>query len=295
MAHVKVGEENSNDINIYFEDHGRGQPVVLIHGYPLSGTSWEKQEAVLLNAGFRVITYDRRGFGRSSKPSIDYNYEAFTEDLSTLMNHLDLRDAILVGFSMGSGEVVRYLARHGTGRVSRAVLMGPIPPFLMKTNDNPEGLDVSVFQGFQKEILKDRPAFLRQFLETFFNYDVLKGERISEHALEAHFLVANTASAKATHDCVSTWLTDFREDLKNLNLPLLIMHGDADRILPYDLTAKRLATLLPEAKVVTIKEGPHAIGWTHAEEVNAELLEFIGGEKTFSQRTIDREAGLGLS
>lgn len=295
MAYIKVGEENTESIDLYYEDHGKGLPVVLIHGFPLSGASWEKQESILLENGFRVITYDRRGFGRSSKPSTDYNYEAFAADLNVLMNHLDLKDTTLVGFSMGSGEVVRYLSTYGNKRVKKAVLMGPIPPYLLKTVENPNGIEESVFRGFQKEIMKDRPAFLKQFLKNFFNYDVLGGKRISEEALMSNFIVGNSAGAKATHDCVGSWMTDFREDLKKLNVPLLVMHGTADRILPFDLTAKLIAEQIPDAKLVPIEDGPHAIGWTHADEVNRPLLEFISSENVFTQKTIEREAGLGLS
>ena len=177
MAKVTVGQENTDDIEIYYEDHGTGQPVVLIHGYPLDGHSWEKQERVLLEAGYRVITYDRRGFGQSSQPTIGYDYDTFAADLNTLLGHLDLNDVVLVGFSMGTGEVTRYLGTYGSGRVSKAVLMGAIPPFLLKTADNPEGVDQSVFDGIKAAVVKDRPAYFKDFLDNFYNVDVLRPAR----------------------------------------------------------------------------------------------------------------------
>ncbi|HEY9802426.1 MAG TPA: alpha/beta hydrolase [Leptolyngbyaceae cyanobacterium] len=275
MAYVTVGKENSASIDIYYEDLGAGQPVVLIHGFPLNGHSWEKQVRVLLQAGNRVITYDRRGFGNSSQPSFGYDYDTFAADLDKLITHLDLRDVVLVGFSMGTGEVTRYLGKYGSERVSKAVLMAPVPPFLLKTDDNPEGVDGSIFDGIMKSIVEDRPAYLTAFFQDFYNVDVLGGKRISNDAIQSSWNVAAGASAKATLDCVPSWLTDFRDDLPHIDVPTLIIHGDADRILPFESTAARLPQLIKDSRLKIIPGGPHAINWTHAEEVNPVLLDFL--------------------
>ena len=275
MATITVGQENSTDIEIFYEDHGSGQPVVLIHGYPLNGRSWEKQERVLLAAGYRVITYDRRGFGNSSQPTIGYDYDTFAADLNALLDHLELTDIVLVGFSMGTGEVTRYLGTYGSERISKAVLMGAIPPFLLKTGLNPDGVDASVFEGIKEAVIADRPAYFKDFLDNFYNVDVLGGTRISDQAWQNSFNVAVTASAYAAYACVDTWLTDFREDLPKFDIPTLLIHGDADRILPYDSTAKRLPGLIKDLEVVTVQDGPHNIAWTHADVVNPALLEFL--------------------
>ena len=275
MPFVTVGKQNSADIEIYYEDHGSGQPVVLIHGYPLNGHSWEKQERVLLQAGYRVISYDRRGFGRSSQPTVGYDYDTFAADLNALLEHLDLTDVSLVGFSMGTGEVTRYLGHYGSARVRKAVLMGAIPPFLLKTTDNPEGVDQSVFDGIKQAVVADRPAYFKAFLDNFYNVDVLGGIRISEQAWQNSFIVAVGASAHAAYVCVDTWLTDFRADLPKIDVPTLAIHGDADRILPYDATAARLPGLIKDLTVVTVAGGPHNIAWTHADVVNPALLDFL--------------------
>jgi non-heme chloroperoxidase len=275
MPRITVGTENSAPIEIHYEDHGSGQPVVLIHGYPLNGASWEKQERVLLHAGYRVITYDRRGFGKSSQPTVGYDYDTFASDLNVLLDHLNLTDVVLVGFSMGTGEVVRYLSTYGSARVAKAVLMGTIPPFVLKTSDNPEGVDGAVFDEIKAAVLNDRPAFFKSFLDNFNNVDVLGGTRISEQAWQNSFIVAVGASPYAAHACVDTWLTDFRDDLPKIDVPTLVLHGDADRILPYSATAARLPGLIKDVEVVTVEGGPHNIAWTHPNEVNDALLAFI--------------------
>jgi len=216
MPTVTVGKENSGNIDLYYEDHGTGNPVILVHGWPLSGASWEKQVLVLLEAGHRVITYDRRGFGDSSKPTTGYDYDTFAEDLNKLVTTLNLQDAALVGFSMGGGEVARYLGTYGSKRVSKAVFIASIPPFLLKTPENPEGVDGSVFDGIKKAIVADRPAFLSQFLSNFYNLDVLGGKLISDQAVQLSWNIGAGASPKGTLDCVSAWLTDFRNDLRRL-------------------------------------------------------------------------------
>ena len=276
MPYVTVGKENSGDIELYYEDHGSGQPVVLIHGSPLSGTSWEKQLPVLLEAGYRVITYDRRGFGKSSQPATGYNYDTFADDLYKLVTQLKLRDFTLVGFSMGGGEVARYLGKYGSSGVSKAVIISGVPPYLLKTADNPEGVDGGVFAGIQKAVAADRYAFFTGFFQNFYNTDVLLGKRVSEQAVQASWNIAASASAVASFACVPTWHEDFREDLARIDVPTLVIQGDADRILPIAATGRRTAKLIKGAREVVVKDGPHCITWTHAEEVNAELLSFLG-------------------
>ncbi len=276
MPYITVGKENSGDINLYYEDHGSGKPVVLIHGYPLSGASWEKQVPVLLAAGHRVITYDRRGFGKSSQPTAGYNYDTFAEDLHKLVMQLELRDFSLVGFSMGGGEVARYLGKFGSKGVSKAVIIAGIPPFLLKTADNPEGVDGSVFEGIQKAVAADRYAFFGEFFKNFYNTDLLLGKRVSEQAVQSSWNVAAGASATASLACVPTWYEDFRNDLARIDVPTLVIQGDADRILPIAASGLRTAKLIKGARLSVVKGGPHCITWTHADEVGRELLEFLG-------------------
>jgi non-heme chloroperoxidase len=278
MPRIAVGTEHEASIEIHYEDHGNGEPVVLMHGYPLNGNSWERQESALLANGHRVITYDRRGFGRSSHPTAGYDYDTFAADLNALLEHLDITHVVLVGFSMGTGEVVRYLGRYGSKRVRKAVLLGTIPPFVLKTDDNPEGVDGHVFEGIKAAIAKDRYAFFEDFLNTFNNVDVLGGSRISDRAWQASFNVAAGASPFASYACVDTWLTDFRADLPKIDIPVLVMHGTEDRILPFDVTAARLPALIADCTLVPVEGGPHNIAWTHYDEVNAALLEFVAAK-----------------
>lgn len=275
MARIKVGTENSTDIELYYEDHGSGQPVVLIHGYPLNGASWERQERVLLENGYRVIRYDRRGFGRSSQPTTGYDYDTFAADLNTLLERLDLNDIVLGGFSMGTGEVARYLGRYGSGRVSKAVMLGAIPPFLLKTPDNPEGVDRQVFEDIKAQVVKDRYVWFGNFFDTFYNVDKLGPERISPRAWQASFNVAVAASPHASYACVDTWLTDFRDDVARIDVPTLVAHGTEDRILPFEATAQRLPNLIKDLTLVPVEGGPHNIGWTHPDEVNRALMDFL--------------------
>jgi non-heme chloroperoxidase len=274
-SYIKVGQENSTPIEIYYEDHGSGSPVVLIHGWPLNGASWEKQTAALLAAGHRVITYDRRGFGASSQPTVGYNYDTFAADLDALLTTLNLTDVSLVGFSMGTGEVTRYIGKYGTKRVRKAVLIGTLGPYLVKAADNPEGVDRSVFEGIKAAIKADRPAFLMEFLRNFYNYDVTGGKLVSERVLEANWTVAAGASATGTLACVDAWIEDFRQDVARNTVPTLLLHGDADRILPPDAASRRQAKLLKNVRFVELKGGPHGVLWTHAEEVNSELVKFL--------------------
>jgi non-heme chloroperoxidase len=272
---ITVGQENSTPIQLYYEDHGTGSPVVLIHGFPLNGASWEKQTAALLQAGHRVITYDRRGFGQSSKPATGYDYETFTEDLHQLVTKLDLHDFALVGFSMGTGEVARYLGTHGSERVSKAVFISSVPPFLLKTDDNPEGVDRSIFDGIMRNIQADRLAYLSDFLYNFYNLDALGNVRVSPQVVQNSWNVGAAASPIGTLDCVPTWLTDFRADLPRIDIPTLIVHGDADRILPIDASGNRLQQLIKGSRYLIIKGAPHGLLWTHADQLNPELVNFL--------------------
>jgi len=283
MSYVTAGKENSTDIRLYYEDHGSGAPVILIHGYPLNGASWEKQIPALLNAGHRVITYDRRGFGKSSQPTAGYNYDTFAEDLRALITHLNLTSFSLVGFSMGGGEVARYIGKYGSQGVNRAVIIGGIPPNLLKTSDNPDGVDKSVFEGIQKAVAADRYAFFAEFFKNFYNTDVLLGKRISEQAVQASFGVACIASATASLACVPTWHEDFRNDVAKIDIPTLVIHGDADRIVPINASGAKTARLVKGARFVPVQDGPHNIAWTHAEEVNTELVNFFGKSKQASR------------
>jgi non-heme chloroperoxidase len=275
MPYVNVGTENSGAIELYYEDHGSGPPVVLIHGYPLSGRAWDKQVPVLLDMGCRVITYDRRGFGKSSQPTTGYDYDTFAADLNALMEKLDLRDAVIVGHSMGTGEVTRYLGTYGSGRVAKGVLISPIPPFLLHSDSNPEGLPASLFEGFIQSAKADTPAWMKGFLDNFYNMDVLGGTLVSDQAFQASFNLAVAASGTAAVACVPTWETDFRGDLPKIDVPMLVIQGDADRVLPFDKTGKRLPDLIKNVQLVVIEGGPHAIAWTHADQVNRALYQFL--------------------
>jgi non-heme chloroperoxidase len=277
MSQITVGHENTEDINLHYTDRGTGQPVVLIHGYPLDGASWEKQEERLLDAGYRVITYDRRGFGASSKPSTGYDYDTFADDLDKVLTTLDLTDAVLVGFSMGTGEVARYLARHGSNRVAKAVFLASLEPYLIKTADNPTGLDQSVFDGILATAKSDRYAWFTQFYDNFYNLDENLGTRISEEAVRNSWNVAAGAGARASWAVVPTWGTDFRADIQKIDVPALIAHGTADRILPIDATGREFAKRLPNARYVEIDGAPHGMLWTHADEVSDLLVEFLAG------------------
>jgi non-heme chloroperoxidase len=275
MPYIKVGQENSSSVYIHYEDYGSGPPVILIHGYPLSGRAWDKQVPVLLDDGRRVITYDRRGFGKSSQPATGYDYDTFCADLRTLMEALDLRDVTLVGHSMGTGEITRYLARYGSERVARGVLVSSIPPFLLQTPDNPDGLPASLFDGFMQSARQDNPAWMKAFLDNFYNFDKFRGTLVSDQAFQASWNVATWASGIAAVACIPTWETDFRADLPRIDVPMLAIHGDDDRVLPYPNTSKRLPGLISDLQMVVIEGGPHAIPWTHEDQVNSALLKFM--------------------
>ncbi|MBX7269230.1 alpha/beta hydrolase [Micromonospora sp. Llam7] len=276
MPFITVGTENSAPIDLYYEDHGSGQPIVLIHGFPFNGATWEKVSGPLLDAGYRVITYDRRGYGNSARPTFGYDYDTFAADLDVLMAELDLRNTILVGHSMGTGEVTRYLGAYGSERVDRAVLLAPLAPYLRQAPDNPEGVEASVFEGFKQAIAQDRFAYMTQFCNTFFNYSENKGKLVSEEAYRAHWEIGVMASAKATYDSVDSWGTDFRADVSRIDVPVLIVQGDKDNVLPYPKTGQRLQPMLADSRLVTLKGAPHGTPWTNADEVNQAIMEFIG-------------------
>lgn len=276
MAMLKVGNENDAPIEIYYEDHGTGKPVVLIHGWPLSGRSWESQVPALIDAGYRVITYDRRGFGKSSQPYSGYEYDTFAADLNGLLEHLDLREATLVGFSMGGGEVARYISTYGTERVSKAVFAAAVPPYLYKAEDNPDGgLDDGAIEEFQNGIKGDRIAFLDTFTQNFF----AAGDRtdlVSEPFRLYNRNIAAMASPKGTLDCIKAFAkTDFREDLKKINIPTLILHGDSDGTVPFEVSGKRTHEMVPGSELVVIEGAPHGFNATHAEEFNRGLIRFL--------------------
>ena len=278
MGTINVGHENSVPVDLYYEDQGAGQPVVLIHGYPLDGHSWERQTRELLAAGYRVVTYDRRGFGQSSKVGSGYDYDTFAADLNTLLETLDLRDVVLVGFSMGTGELARYVSRYGHERVAKLAFLASLEPYLVARDDNPDGLPQKVFDGIEATAKRDRYAWYTQFFSDFYNLDENLGSRISQEAVTGSWNVAVSSAPVAAHAVVSSWIEDFREDVGAVHAsgkPALILHGTADNILPIDATARRFRRALPDAEYVEIEGAPHGLLWTHAEEVNAALRTFL--------------------
>jgi non-heme chloroperoxidase len=275
MGYVTVGTENSTDIELYYEDHGFGRPVVLIAGYVQDGSSWEKQTAALLDAGNRVITYDRRGFGKSSQPTTGHDYDTYAADLNSLFTKLDLRDTVLVGFSMGTGEVARFISRYGSQRVAKAVFIGALQPFMLKTEETPDGVPQEDVDSMLDAIKADRYAFFTSFFENFYNLDENLGSRISEEAVRASWQVAASSSAYASVWAPAAWYTDFRADIDKIDVPTLIMHGTGDRNVPIDITSRRFAKALPSATYIEIEGAPHGMLWTHGEEINKALLDFL--------------------
>ncbi|MBA3423079.1 MAG: alpha/beta hydrolase [Rubrobacter sp.] len=277
MTFVQVGNENGAPVELYYEDYGSGSPVVLIHGWPLSGRSWENQVPALVEAGHRVIAYDRRGFGKSSQTWGGYDYNTFAADLEALLTSLALSDATLVGFSMGGGEVARYIGRYGTARVSKAVLASAVPPYLYQSDDNPEGgLDDATIQQFKDGVRGDRIAFLDGFTTDFFT----AGDRtdlISEPNRLYNREIAAFASPKGTLDCIDAFgRTDFRADLEEFDVPTLIIHGDSDAIVPFEVSGRRSHEMISGSSLELIEGGPHGINVTHAEQFNRALLDFLG-------------------
>ncbi|MGN9789356.1 alpha/beta fold hydrolase [Nonomuraea sp. ZG12] len=276
MPYITVGHENTAEIRLHYTDVGTGRPVVLIHGFPLSGRAWERQERALLNAGYRVITYDRRGFGKSSQPSIGYDYDTFAADLAALVEALDLHDFDIAGHSMGGGEVARYLGTYGTGRVRRAAIIGGVPPYLLQTPETPDGVPQDVFDEIAAALTNDRLAYFTEWNKNFYNLDENLGTRISEEAVRDAWNTAVGASPTGTVACVATWHTDFRADLPKIDIPVLVMHGTADRILPIEACGRPTHEAIAASRYVVIDGAPHGLCWTHADEVNDALLTFLG-------------------
>lgn len=275
MPKVTVGEENSGTINIHYEDHGVGSTVVLIHGFPLSGRAWERQERALIAAGHRVVTYDRRGFGKSSQPLTGYEYDTFASDLNVLVNSLDLYDFDLAGHSMGAGEIARYLGTFGSMRVRRAVIVSGVPPYLLKTSETPNGVPQEVFDQIEQALARDRAAYFTEWNKNFFNLDATLGDRISPEAVQDAWNLAVSAAPAGTIACVAAWHEDFRADLSKIDIPVLVLHGTEDRILPIEGCGARTHELIAGSEYVPIHGAGHGLCWTHAQEVNAELLRFL--------------------
>ncbi|MCX5235229.1 alpha/beta hydrolase [Streptomyces prunicolor] len=275
MPYITVAKENTTDVDLYYEDHGEGSPVVLIHGYPLDGKSWELQIPALLKAGHRVITYDRRGFGQSSQPTTGYDFDTFANDLDVLLDVLRLKDVALVGFSMGTGEIGRYIGTHGTANLRKVAFLAPIEPFLLQTPDNPTGLPAAVFDGIVSAAEKDRYAWFTSFFDDFYNLDVNLGTRISEQAVRGSWVTATRMSPFASSAVVPSWHTDMRADIAKIDVPALILQGTADRILPIDATGRQFTKAVPDAQYVEIDDAPHGLLWTHADQVNAALVDFL--------------------
>ena len=277
MKTIKFANRTSGeDIEISYNDYGSGRPVVLIHGWPLSKEMWEYQIEALVNAGYRVVKYDRRGFGKSAKPWDGYDYDTLAGDLNELLTQLDLRDAVLVGFSMGGGEVVRYLTNHGSDRVSKIALISAVTPFLGKTADNPDGVDTAIFEEMLAKIREDRPAFLASFGKQFFGVNLLN-HPVSEEMLQYSSMLASHAPQRATLECVKSFgYTDFRDDVKKITLPALIIHGSKDQTVPIEASGKRTAEMIPGAKYLVYDGAPHGLYFTNKDQLNADLIDFIG-------------------
>jgi non-heme chloroperoxidase len=275
MGIITVGQENTTPIELYYEDHGNGPVVVLLHGWPLDSRSWEPQLHPLLAAGYRVITYDRRGFGRSSRPTVGYDFDTLAADLEVLLTELDVHEATLIGFSLGTGEQARYVGRYGTDRLKGLVIIESLAPSFAKSDDNPTGVDQAGVSGVQQAILDDRFAWLTGLVGDFLNLDNYLGKRVTEETVRAIWDAGADASPYATWACPPGWLDDFTADIKRIDVPTLILHGTADRILPIDGQGRRLHAALPDARYVEIDGGPHVMCVTHADEVNRELLAFL--------------------
>jgi non-heme chloroperoxidase len=275
MPFVRVGTENTEPIDLYYEDHGQGTPIVLIHGFPLSGRAWERQERALIANGHRVITYDRRGFGKSAQPTVGYDYDTFASDLQQLVIALGLSEFDVAGHSMGGGEVARYLGRYGSERVRRAAIVSGIPPFLLKTAETPQGVPQEVFDQIEGALIQDRQAFFTEWNKNFFNLDDNLGKRVSEEVVRDSWNIAVGGSPPGEVACVQTWHTDFRADLRKVDVPLLVLHGSEDRVLPIEACGPRTHELVMGSEYVVIEGAPHGLCWTHADEVNSELLRFF--------------------
>jgi non-heme chloroperoxidase len=272
---IKTTTQKDSNVSIYYEDQGSGQPILLVHGWPLSGSMWEYQVPVLVEAGYRVITYDRRGFGRSSRPYSGYDYKSMTADLHDLIEKLDLKDIILAGFSMGGGELAKYAATYGTSRISKLIFISSIAPYLLKTDDNPEGAPEAVFKEMEENVKKDRADFLKAFGKGFVNYEDNK-DLISQGQLDYNFQIAIDASPKGTLECINSFgRTDLRKELEGIQVPTLFIHGDADNIVPLAPSSQHGHQLVKDSQLAIIKGGPHGLYLTHKEELHKLLLDFI--------------------
>jgi len=276
MPYFKTkSKENGSSIKLYYEDYGKGKPIVLIHGWPLSHRMWDKQIESLVESGYRVIAYDRRGFGQSSKPYSGYNYNALAKDLKELISGLKLKEVVLAGFSMGGGEVARYIGNYGTELVKKAILIGAVTPYLLETEDNKNAVSGDVFRAMKNGIASDRAAFFEGFGKNFVSYEDLKN-KVSLAQLRLNWNSAMNASRKATIDCVDAFgHTDFREDLKKFDIPTLVIHGDNDKIVPLEVSGQKAISYLKQGELKVIKGGSHGLVFTHSEELNEGLIEFI--------------------
>jgi non-heme chloroperoxidase len=280
MGIVTVGQENSTPIELYYEDQGSGPAVVLLHGWPFDSRSWESQVHALLAGGLRVVTYDRRGFGRSSRPSVGYDFDTLAADLNVLLTELDLTEVTIVGLSLGTGELARYIGTYGTARLRSCVFWESLAPSFVKSADNPTGVDPAGVAGVQQAILDDRAAWLTGMDQNFLNLDDYLGTRVSADTERYLWQTGMEASPEATWACPQGWLEDFSTDITKIDIPTLIIHGTADRILPIDGQGRRLHAALPDAQYVEIEGGPHLNCLTHAEEANAALLAFLPAHAT---------------
>jgi len=270
-----TSKERDKNIKLFYEDYGEGKPVILIHGWPLSHRMWEYQVNAVVEAGFRCISYDRRGFGDSDKPWTNYDYDSLAQDLNDIITKLGLSEVTVVGFSMGGGEVARYIGKYGTANLSKAALISAVPPFMLKTDDNPDGLEKEVFEGFKEEIKKDRPAFLKGFGKQFVNFDKV-GDRISQEMADYYWSIACKGSPNATLECIDSFgLTDFRKDLKEFDIPTLVVHGDADQIVPIEISGKKSADMIANSEYHVIEEAPHGLVLTHTAEFNKIFIDFL--------------------
>ena len=276
MPYLKIKSPQTSPVNIYFEDYGEGPPVVLIHGWPLSHRMWEYQINALTEAGYRCIAYDRRGFGDSDKPWTGYDYDTMSNDTHELVKALDLQGATLVGFSMGGGEVARYFGRFGADRVSKAMLISAVTPYMLKTDDNPDGVGQDVLDGLMEGVKEDRIAFLDGFGKNFVNWDKLGGDRVSEDLVHYNKTIASFASPRATQQCITAFgTTDFRSDMDKIIVPTLIVHGDDDQIVPIDVSARQADEMIADSRLEVIPNAPHGLNFTHTEKLNRLMLDFL--------------------
>ena len=278
MSYIKSKSSTNNSVNIFYQEYGKGKPVIFIHGWPLNHEMWEYQLAELPKHNLRCIAYDRRGFGKSDRPWESYDYNTLADDLNELITQLNLSEVTLVGFSMGGGEIARYIGKYGTDKIEKVVFVSSVTPFRLKTADNLEGTEKEMFDDTIEKILADRPAFIAEFGKKFYGV-TMQNQTVSKPLLEWNQMLCLMSSAKATVDCVRSFSeTDFREDLKKINIPVLIIHGDADDIVPIHVSGDKTAALIPHAKYIVYKNAPHGLFITEKEKLNADLINFISPE-----------------